>query len=47
MQYLVWVGDSRRIIEAPNEADAAAIAVERYGIFPDRIDVAEWDKRNE
>lgn len=34
----------RRIIDAPNEAEASRIALERYEEFPDQVDVAPFHK---
>jgi len=35
-------GEGRRIVAARHEAHAALIILERYGVFPDAIDVAPF-----
>lgn len=43
MLYIATLPDgTRRIASADHEADVATIMLERWGQFPDSIDVAWW-----
>lgn len=41
--YIVTVEDHRRLITAKDEDEAAMKAMDRWGIFPDQVDIAPYN----
>lgn len=42
MLFIATISGIRRIVSAAHEAEAALHIEERYGKFPDKIEVAPW-----